>query len=454
VWLVIIGALAVGYVMRAQDAQKAAPEAKPKPPQTVAVVEVPQGIVREAVGGHGTVRAVKHELMTFEQNGRVVFIGTDADGKPLRAGSRVVGPKVGDDKKVTLGQLLARIDSRDEANNLVVSKVGVSQSKLDVRQARAALKQAKSDRSLAKAELRRTEELFKTGEASAAQLESARAKVKSADANVSSRSAALAATKGGVTSAKAKLGQAERSQERTEIRAPFDGVLAAVNLRIGDTSGPNSVDNSSQDRQLATAPFVVIDPTSFEASIDLPAFVAKRVKPGQPALLLGAEASLEDLRKYKDPRDLPASLGYVFAIDAAISPGSRSVRVTIRTTHNTHLLKDGQFVQARIVTATAEDVVVAPLEGVVFRDNQAYGFVVDPTTSKVQRRKLDVGVRSLRTFEVTKGLTKGELLVTDGRHRLSPGAPTEIVKRTAADIGWQGKIPKPGERLPAQEPPR
>lgn len=445
-YLVLAVLVIAGYFasQRIAEKNKPAPEAPPRPPVSVSAIKAPKGIIRTMVRGTGTARAVRSELLAFESSGRVIEISKNAAGEPLKAGDIVNGPS----EEEPLGQLLARIDATDKVQNLKLSEVSVSQSRQDVRSASASLNQAKSDLALARAQLKRTEELYKNNEASAAQLETSKAQVNSAKANVAARRAQVSASRSGVTGAKAKLTQSERDKLRTEIRAPFTGMLAAVNVRLGDMTSANAVDNSSRDRQLATSPFVLIDPGTYEAVVELPSFQAKSVRPGLPAVVMDAETALLDFTKVKDPRTLPIAFGFVHAVDRAISPGARSVRVTIRIARGVHLLKDGQFVSTIIVTREKSDVVVAPLDAVVFRDNKPFAFVVDPKTNAVTRRALSVGLASGATLEVTKGLAEGELVVTDGRHRLTGGAKVKVVEEQVPSIGWQGRVPSKDGAIP------
>lgn len=307
-----------------------------------------------------------------------------------------------------------------------------------MRSASAQVSQAKSDLELAKTRLKRAEAAYQSGDGALAQVQEARAAVKARKAAVRSSRAGLSARKAGVAGAKARLGKATVKAGRTELRAPFDGIVARINVRRGDYVSPSGVDRSSESRQLATAPVTIVDPSEYEAVLEVPAFEARRVKPGQLAAIIDAKAELSAPRGPTDLATLPISLGRVFSVARAVDADSRTAQVRVRTRHKVDLLNHGQFVTRVIVTDERHDVVIATLETLVFRDNQAYAFVVDPGTRKVSRRQLELGLRGTRTYEVTRGLRSGEQVVTTGRFGMTEGAAVEVTRRDTPDIGWQG----------------
>lgn len=441
-------ALTVLAVARIQEATAPPPEPATKAPAAVEVMPISKGIVRRVLRAEGTLRAVRREFLTFEQTGRVIGVARDDQGGELRPGMRVRGPT----DEEPMGQLLARIDDRDQSENVAFSQVTVAQSRQDVQAQSAALQQARGDLALAEAQLRRTEALYQTGDASMAQLEQSRAAVNAAQAGIRAKQASLEASRAGVQGAQAKLGQAKVQASRTALHAPFDGVIAAVNIRQGDYSGPGYVDRSSEDRQLATAPVVLIDPTEFEANLDIPAFEAARVKPGQTAVIMDARSMLSAPPSEAELSALSVSIGHVFSVAQAIDATSRTVRVSVRTRQGVDALIHGQFVSVILITDERQDAVVVTEDVRLHRDGQVYAFVVEGSPPVARRRALELGLQSVRSAEVLGGLQLGELAVTAGRHRLTDGAPVTIARQVEPRLYFQQARPAPGIPAPADGP--
>ncbi|MFT7624065.1 MAG: RND family efflux transporter MFP subunit [Myxococcota bacterium] len=436
--LVALLAIGIGVVwLMLPDGKPAAAGEVVRPPVPVTVIDVPRGIVREALRSEGTLQAVRREFLSFEATGRVLSVARAEDGSELRPGSRVKGPVDGE-----LGQLLASVDARDQSEDIVLEQVGVKQREQDVKTQSAQVSQARSDLNLTRATLARIEGLYKVGDTSLAKVQEAKAKVKAAEATLRARRASLNSGKAGITGAQARLGKAEVRASRAELRAPFDGEIARINVRQGDYITASQVDRSSEARQLATAPVTVIDPGEFEALVEVPAFDARRIKAGQLAAIIDAREELRPPEEGTNIADLPLSIGQVFSVARAVDSDSRTVVVRVRTRHNVSELRHGQFVTVIIVVDQAEDALVAPLDTIIFRDGKAFCFVVNPETMTAERRELTFGVRGVRTYEVTEGLREGDQVITAGRFRVTQGASVSITRKDTADIGWQGRPPK------------
>jgi len=86
------------------------------------------------------------------------------------------------------------------------------------------------------------------------------------------------------------------------------------------------------------------------------------------------------------------------------------------------------FVTCWIIVKEKTDAIVVPFDVFVYRQNRPYVFVVDKAKGIVEQREVVEGISGLSTEEILKGVEDGDLLVTDGRHRLSHGAPVEIIE--------------------------
>jgi membrane fusion protein (multidrug efflux system) len=192
------------------------------------------------------------------------------DDAYVKADSTTIAPKVtgyleqvlvGDNERVTAGQVLARIDARDFRIALDQAKADVSaakaalaskQAQLDVQQAvinaaRATLDVDRATLTFASQENKRYTDLAASGSGSLQNAQQAQARIASAQATLERDTASLAQAEkqvdflkaeivqsnAAVTRAQAVEGQAELNLGYTTISAPIDGVVGNRSLRIG-----------------------------------------------------------------------------------------------------------------------------------------------------------------------------------------------------------------------------
>ena len=361
--------------------------------------------------------------------------------------------------KIRQGELLAKVDRRKYDADITVATAGQTEAKNQVAQAVANLRQAEESLSQAQADLQK----FKTDEAFAqanlkryqglaaagvikqqevdlkkthyqntqAEAVAAEAGVRSAKAQVAAAQTQIETAEAGVQSAEAKLSQSIVDSEDTQIIAPFDGVISRLNIREGEYWSPQIV-NATGDYQgiVERLPIIAIDPNQFEVNIELPAFRGAQVKPGQRAfIVLDRDRSKANLGSItgQDLIKLASAKGTVFSVNPSVSPGERSVRVTIRIDEGFANLQDGEQVSAWIATEEKEQATVAPFNAFVFRDRQLYVFVVNEDKGTVEQRKIQLGLEGLAKKEIVDGVEPGEKLVIQGTNRLVNGAPVEVI---------------------------
>ena len=218
--------------------------------------------------------------------------------------------------------------------------------------------------------------------------------------------------------------------ERSSIYAPFDGILTYVNIRQGDYFAANLVDLGSEEALLRTIPMVIIDPSQFEVTLELPYFEGVLVMPGQPALIMTSAHSGPSVSDLKSNAPLKEGMvrGTVFSVNPAVSPGGRSIQVKVRTAPGPQGIRDGMFVTCWIVVEEKADAVVVPFDVFIYRQNRPYVFRVEQKGKRVEQIEIVEGISGLSLQEILRGVEDGELLVTDGRHRLSNGAPVDVIE--------------------------
>lgn len=343
----------------------------------------------------------------------------------------------------------AQSQVKNAVNELEKAKINVPVAELETAQARyrgaeAALKTAKANLETAKSQVKTTSTQLEQAkiDVPVVEYEAAKAKYLNADAALETAVANLQMAHSQVEASFAKLDQAELNLERTSIFAPFDGIITYLNINLGDYITPQALNTSNEQAMIQTTPIVLIDPSEYEITLNLPAFVGSGVSPQMPAFIMPSGVSFPEEPKPSEVKDTGLldklggdqgieqfliTKGQVYSVSPSISPRERSIQVKIRTTEGAEYLQDGMFVAVRITVEEKVNVVVVPTNSMIFRKNECYAFIVDPTTYTVTKRQFWPGIGDVRKQEVIEGIKEGELVVTEGRFRLVDGAKVEIL---------------------------
>jgi membrane fusion protein (multidrug efflux system) len=94
------------------------------------------------------------------------------------------------------------------------------------------------------------------------------------------------------------------------------------------------------------------------------------------------------------------------------------------------VLRPGQFVRTRVSGATRPDAIVVPQQAVL-QGAQGHFVVIVDKEGKAQIRPVQVGPWDGDNWFITRGLSAGETVVTEGVMKLAPGAPVKIVAAAA-----------------------
>lgn len=411
-------------------AEEVDPEKMPLTGIPVEAVAVEQGNIRAMVYGQGTARALKREFLTFEAEGQITYIKPGVDGRELSEGDRVHGPENGE----LNGELIASLDSRDSLAQLEVAEAAVAQAKQELVASKADLARAQAEQEVALTQLKRMETLVQSGVIAKADYDNAAADAKQARAAVVAAQAGIRATESTVSSALAQLQQAQLNVERTSIFAPIDGIIAYLNIREGQYFSQQRIDTQSEANALRTVPVVVIDPGTYEITVELPSFQGSRVAPNQSAFIYTGETSGPSQRGDRSPTAYEAAVatgvhGSVFSVSPAINPGGRSIRATIRTTEGADELKDGMFVTCWLVVEEKEGATTLPRNTLLFEGQKTFVFVLSPDMDTVERREVEIGINGLDRVEILNGVSPGEQVIGRGRNRLTTGTRVEVVSK-------------------------
>lgn len=403
--------------------------------QPVRVVIASRQPIQAWVFAEGTARSVRREYLTFERAGRVAFVKRGQDGGDLRAG-----------EAVRAGEVLARLDRRQYESEIDSAAASLAEAQTQTEVAQTDITQGETQYELAVAKFGRSKQLLDERATSQAEYEEAEANMKNAESAKNAAVVKKRALEAGVTAAAARLRQANLSLEETEITSPIDGIIAYLNIEEGYYFQQSNIRTTSESDALQTVPMVVIDPSAFEVTVDIPSYEAGRVQVGQEVMLIPGGTSATEAFRTGNGSASSTSIagpqfqttvswqakGTIFSINPAVNPGGRSVQLKIRSTTDAEYLRDGMFVACWIGVDAKQDAIVAPFDAFLFEESRPYVFVADVASessdSGVARRvDVQVGIESLSSREILAGVQAGDRLVTDGRYRLVDGAPVKFV---------------------------
>jgi multidrug efflux system membrane fusion protein len=303
----------------------------------------------------------------------------------------------GDD--VRAGSALVRLDTRTFAST--------------VDQAEAVLERDRAQARSARLELERAEILARQQVLASGELEDKR------DA-----AAALAAT---VRADSAVLSRARLDFSHATVRAPISGRTGRLRVHVGDlvkAADPTSPIVSIHQLRPIRVTFTV-------PQTDL-AVLRRQVRDGVRVLASAGGA------------DSAWALGRLAFVDNQVDAGTGTVLLKGEFPNQDGALWPGAFARVRLRLKDEAGVTVVPSAAVGNSQQGPYCYVVLPDTT-VELRPVQVA-RSWSGFAVvTSGLKPGEVVVTDGQVRLSPGARA-VIRPAAGSPRTDSAGPRAGGR--------
>jgi len=230
-------------------------------------------------------------------------------------------------------------------------------------------------------------------------LQVAQAELKLALTTEPYRQVDFAAAQVAIKQAESGLEAAKLKLDETTIRAPFDGVVAKLNITKG----------SQVSQQAAVARFIS---NQLEAQVGVQESLISQVKTGQSASLQVTTFPGQDFP------------GVVSSIAAAADPDSRTFLVKITPTKGQDKLRAGMFTNVSILAQENKNTILAPKEAIVSGDKPAV-FVVNQDNT-VEKRTITTGLFDKTRIEVLDGLKAGDVVVVAGQNNLQDGTKAEV----------------------------
>jgi membrane fusion protein (multidrug efflux system) len=301
--------------------------------------------------------------------------------KPMVRGITAVGSLRSDESAILRSEVAGRISQLRFTEGQRVQK-GQVLIRLDDSVPRAEFEQARANHTLAKSNHDRSLELQQKGFISK----------QARDESVN----AMKVQEAAMVLAQVKL-------DKSEIRAPFNGVIGLRDVSVGDYVGVG------QD----LVPIEAIDPLKVDFRI--PEMYLSQIRTGQ------------SLQITLDAVPGQTFTGSVFAISPLIDAGGRSIVMRARVKNDAAQLRPGMFARVRLLLSQQEDALLVPEAALVPAGDDQFIYRVEG--DRAVRVQVETGQRRDGLVEIVNGLAEGQTIVVAGMQKLRDGA---AIKRPPA----------------------
>jgi RND family efflux transporter MFP subunit len=268
--------------------------------------------------------------------------------------------------------------------------------------AKAGFKSAESQFSLAEQNYNRMKKLFDRKAVSPQQYDQSEAQFRTAEA--------------ALDQARSQIKQAEENYVNSFIKAPFSGIVAAINFE--------------EDQMVSAGQPVahVINPKSMKAKLTLTGADINRIKIDQPVKI--EFPSIEN-RIYT---------GKVVRINKALNPLTNSLEIEVRITDTDKNIRSGIFGKFNLEMVRKKDVIVIPEtaiqqqtevkidRGSGLQEPVRKYYVFKIVDNKAQLNEIEVGINNDGRREVTSGLAINDKIVIVGQNIVKDGDRVKIIE--------------------------
>ncbi len=186
---------------------------------------------------------------------------------------------------------------------------------------------------------------------------------------------------------------------KTEIRAPFNGVVGLRYVSEGGYVSPNMLAATMQE----------LDPMKVEFSV--PEKYAKQIKSGID-ILVRAGDSEEDHK------------GVIYALETKIDPNTRTIKARGKIPNAQGTMIPGSFAKVEITLAELADAIVIPSGAVIPELNGEKVFLC--VNGKAKPISIKTGIRTEKSVQIVEGLAANDTLIVTGLLQLANGKDVQI----------------------------
>ncbi len=200
---------------------------------------------------------------------------------------------------------------------------------------------------------------------------------------------------------KADMDYVQSQIAKTEIHAPFTGIIGLKNVSDGAFVSIGST--------IATV--LQIDPVKIDFSVSerYAPFIKKGVK-----VVFNIDGMKEDMK------------GEIYAIEPKIELSTRTFMVRAICPNKEKKIFPGAFADLKVLLKDIEDAVMIPTESVIPELREKKVYIVK--NGKAESIPIETGIRTSAKVQVLTGLQVGDTVVTTGIMQLKQGSPVKIMQ--------------------------
>ncbi len=324
--------------------------------------------------------------------------------------SRVAGQLlrvyVSEGAEVKRGELLYQVDPTPFEEQVRSAEAALLRDRAAERQASAAIAKVKAEAANARAQAQRYAALYKEGIGAREQADQYRTSADAQDAQLRVQQAAHESALAAIAVDEAKLEEAQRELSYTKITAPMSGRAGFVSIKAGNLVKEN--DTAALVTILQISPvFVTFSvPEKYLGEI-------RRAGPG----LVATTAEGEN--------------GRLEVIDNSVDTTTGTIRLKAAFDNAARRLWPGQFTSVKLTLKTEVGALVFPDAALQTGPQGTYVWVA--ASGVAEMRKVVVSRTQSGLCVAASGVSEGELVVTFGQLRVTPGAKLEILGSQGAE---------------------
>lgn len=199
----------------------------------------------------------------------------------------------------------------------------------------------------------------------------------------------------------AEIGLIRAQIAKTEIRAPFSGVIGLRFISEGSYVSPTT----------KIASLHSINPVKIDFSVPEKYYNLVRRGSEISFSVQGSEG------KY---------VGTVYAVEPRIDQTTRTLQVRAISRNTTGEVFPGSFAEINLVLKSDNEALMIPTEALIPELEGASVFI--SKGGKAESRKVEIGTRTASSVQIMGGLTPGDTVITTGILQMRPGNPLKITE--------------------------
>lgn len=203
-----------------------------------------------------------------------------------------------------------------------------------------------------------------------------------------------------LNTANAEIELIQAQLDKTQLRAPFSGVIGFRQVSLGSYVSPAT--------RIATLSST--DPIKIEFFV--PERYQPMVRPGS-TITFSVEGSNEERS------------GRVYAIEPRIEQTTRTLQVRASAPNPGARLMPGSFAQIAVRLSRSEKAISIPSEAVV-PEARGKTSVFIASNGKAERRDVTIGLRTESNVQVLAGLSAGDTVIVSGIQMVKPGGSVNV----------------------------